>query len=344
MAFKKAVRKGVWIKVALIGPSGSGKTLGALLLAKGIGEKTAYIDTENGRSLYYADRYDFDVMQLLPPYSPERFVDAMRDAYKTGYKTLVIDSASHEWMGKGGCLEIHDSMSGNSWQNWAKVTPRHQAFVDAIAQSPLHVIVCLRGKDEYVVEENAKGKSAPRKVGVGPQMRDGLEYECTLALLIDQQSHTCAVTKDNTGMFDGAMHILKEEHGQQLAEWAGNGGTAQGDWVTPAIQRQTSPQQTPAPEPAPPPPEPPAEPARKAEDVKEYTINGAKYSFVFRGPCSACGIEKDDRGRKKRINTEDGRCYDCTKAGTAPRQDAGAEPQQTNDEPPPEAYDDDLPF
>jgi len=100
----------------------------------------------------------------------------------------------------------------------------------------------------------------------------------------------------------------------------------------------------PAPEPVPPPPEPPAEPAQKPEDVKEYTINGAKYSFVFRGPCSACGIEKDDRGRRKRINTEDGRCYDCTRAGTAPRQDAGAEPQQTNDEPPPEAYDDDLPF
>lgn len=222
--FTRAERKQAFLKIALIGPSGSGKSLGALLLAQGLESRVAVIDTEARRSEYYADRFAFDVLHLDAPYKPERYIEAVNAAISAGYETIIIDSASHEWIGTGGCLEIVDSMKGggNSFSAWGKVTPRHNNFIDIIVQAPAHVILTLRGKDEYVVED-VNGKKVPRKIGIGAQMRDGLEYECTVSLLIDQQSHTYSVAKDNTGIFDGRVGMLCAADGQKLLEWARSG-------------------------------------------------------------------------------------------------------------------------
>ena len=47
-SFQKAERKKAKLRLALTAPSGGGKTYSALLLAKGLGGKIAFIDPENG--------------------------------------------------------------------------------------------------------------------------------------------------------------------------------------------------------------------------------------------------------------------------------------------------------
>lgn len=224
--FQKAVRTQVKLRVALIGPSGSGKTYSALRLAKGIGGRVAFIDTEGDRGTYYADEFDYDRLQLDPPYAPERYITAIRNAESAGYDVLIMDSASHEWIGKGGILEIHGNMTGNSYTNWNAVTPRHDAWVDAQVRCRCHLIITMRGKDEYVVAENEKGKQAPKKIGVGPVQRGGLEYEYTVAFLIDQGKHIASSTKDNTHLFEQFFDVLTEEHGAKLKAWAESGAPA----------------------------------------------------------------------------------------------------------------------
>jgi hypothetical protein len=223
----KATRNQIKLRAALIAPSGGGKTFSALRLAKGMGEKTGLIDTENHRALYYATEFDFQHIPFNPPFSPENYIAAIDFAIANGCKTIILDSASHEWMGLGGILNIKDSMPPSQFQNgfakWAVLTPRHDAFIDKIQRSDAHLIVCLRGKDEYVLEQNDKGKQVPRKVGVGMQMRDGLEYECTVALLIDQETHKFSVTKDNTHLFENRYDILTEKDGEALKMWAETG-------------------------------------------------------------------------------------------------------------------------
>lgn len=224
MAFQisKAERTKVKLRIALIGPSGGGKTYSALRLAKGIGGKVVLIDTEAGRGLHYAQEFDYFHIPFDPPFTPERYIEAIEAAEAYGAETIIIDSASHEWVGKGGLLETHGNMPGNSWANWRQITPRHDKFLDKLLRSSSHIISCLRGKDEYVAEEK-DGKQTPKKVGMGPQMRDGFEYEAILTFLIDQQNHVASAMKDNTHLFDGKFDKLTEKDGELLREWAESG-------------------------------------------------------------------------------------------------------------------------
>jgi len=216
---KKATRRKLFLKMALIGPSGSGKTYSALKLAKGIGGNTLLVNTEGDRGYIYADEFEYDIVDITPPFVPETFIEAIQYAEKEGYTTVIMDSASHEWAGRGGLLELHDSMPGNSYTNWAKITPRHNAFLDAMLYCKAHLIACLRGKDQYVLEEK-NGKQVPKKVGLGAEQRPGFEYECQLTLLIEQDTHITSPMKDNTHIFDGKYEILTEKHGQLLKAWA----------------------------------------------------------------------------------------------------------------------------
>lgn len=224
--FKKAKREKAKIKIALIGPSGSGKTYSALRLASGlVGEegKIALIDTESRRSTYYADEFSFDIEELEAPYSPERYIEIIDSAEKAGYDCLIIDSATHEWSGVGGCLDIHSKMPGNSYTNWAKVTPRHNKFIEKVLRCDMHVISTIRGKDQYVLEQDDRGKNIPKKVGMGGVQRDGIEYEYTCTFMLDIDNHIATTQKDNTHLFEGDYEVLTEQHGQKLAEWADSG-------------------------------------------------------------------------------------------------------------------------
>lgn len=225
MRFEKAERKQIRLRVGLIGPSGSGKSYSALRLAKGMGGPIALIDTEGRRSELYADEFDFSVLHLEEPFSPEKYIEAIRTAEENGFKVIIIDSASHEWTGNGGILDMKSKMSErNDFTKWAKLTPRHNRFLDKIIHCSSHLIVSVRGKDQYILEENEKGKQQPKKVGVGGEQRGGFEYELLVSFLIDQESHVATVSKDNTHLFEGRYDLLTEEDGKRLIEWAESGG------------------------------------------------------------------------------------------------------------------------
>lgn len=223
MAFVKAKKEKIWTKVLLGGSSGSGKTYSALRLATGLarkcGSEIAAVDTEAGRIRYYANEFEFSDMQLTEPFTPEKYISAIEDAVNSGFKVLIIDSISHEW---NYCVDIHDKMPGNSWTNWSKVTPRHDAFMEKILQAPIHIIATVRGKDEYVLEEK-NGKQTPKKVGLGFKQRDGVEYNYTATFNIAQDTHIAEATKDNTHIFEGRYEVLTEKDGEALYDWANAG-------------------------------------------------------------------------------------------------------------------------
>lgn len=225
VSFQKAKREKVWLKILLSGPSGSGKSYSGLRLASGIyekvgGEGIAVADTENGRIRFYADQFEFSDFQLKEPYTPESYIEVIDAAVDAGFKVLMIDSITHEWKYLN---DTHDKMPGsNSWANWKTLKPRHNRFMEKILQSPIHLIVTARGKDEYV-QEDKNGKKVPKKVGVGSEQEKGLEYNYAVAFNIDQESHVASVSKDNTHLFDGRFDVLTEKDGKALADWANSG-------------------------------------------------------------------------------------------------------------------------
>jgi hypothetical protein len=220
--FQKAVRSQAKLKLAITGPSGSGKTFSALRLAKGMGGKVAVIDTENGSASLYSDRFEFDVLELEPPFTTDKYIAAIQGAVAAGYQTLIIDSATHQWAGEGGILDRKakmDSRPGsNSYTNWNTMTPEHEKFKSAILQSDIHVIVTLRSKQEYILETNDKGKQAPKKVGLAPIQRDALEYEFTVVFDI-AMNHEAEVSKDRTGLFVDKVFQVSEQTGETVAKW-----------------------------------------------------------------------------------------------------------------------------
>lgn len=223
--FKKAQRKNAKLRLAIAGPTGSGKTFGALLLAKGIGGRIAVADTENSSAELYDDIVEFEHANLQPPYTPEKFIDAIKAAERAGFDTLIIDSITHEWSGVGGCLEIVDKLAsttfkGNSWGAWSQVTPRHRKFIDAMLQSSINIIVTLRSKMETVQVEN-NGKKKVEKVGMKAEQRDGIEYEFSTVLDLTHDNLALA-TKDRSRLFL-EPHCLTENDGVLLKQWLNSG-------------------------------------------------------------------------------------------------------------------------
>jgi hypothetical protein len=235
MQIRKAQRCAIKIKLAITGPSGSGKTLGALLLAKGlVGDgRILVIDSEDGSSNLYSDHkltagVDYDVLELDAPYNTQKYIEALALGQKEGYDVIVIDSISHAWAGEGGILDKKnaiDSRGGNSFTNWGKVTKDHELFKSKIVHAKCHVIVTMRSKQEYIIESNDKGKQAPRKVGLAPVQREGMEYEFT-TVFDCAMDHTYEVSKDRTGLFDGRMEKLSIDTGAEIKDWLSGGAEA----------------------------------------------------------------------------------------------------------------------
>ena len=232
MAFvaQKALREKIFTKVALMAPSGGGKTFSALKLATGmkaelekIGKKKVRIlvaNTEQARGRYYANEFDYDIIDLVEPFYPEQFIEAIDYAVDNKYDILIMDSTSPEWEGKGGCLELQQK-AGGTYQAWGKVTPRHDAFINRLATSPIHLIATMRGKDQYEIEKDNNGKTSIKKLGVGAKQRDGFEYEFTCTFTIDQKTHMAESQKDNTHIFENDNgFLLSEAHGRRIIEWA----------------------------------------------------------------------------------------------------------------------------
>lgn len=231
MKFQKSTRKKAKLRLALTGPSGSGKTFGALKLAQGLGGKIAVIDTERGSASLYSHLCEFDVLELDPPYTPERFIEAVEAAESAGYETLIIDSITHEWSGVGGCLELVDEVArakfkGNTWSAWNDVTPRHRAFLDALMRSQMHIIATMRSKTETAqTEEN--GRKRVVKLGMKAEQREGAEYEFTVVLDLVHDGHYAVPSKDRTGLFDDSNpKPISEDTGRLLLQWLESGEDA----------------------------------------------------------------------------------------------------------------------
>lgn len=222
---RKAERKKAKIRLGLSAVSGGGKTYSALNIAYGLcgdWNKIAIIDTENNSADLYAHLGDFNVLELHAPYTPERYIEAIKTCEEAELEVIIIDSITHEWDGKGGCLEIMDSLGGK-YQDWAKVTPRHQSFIDAILQSKAHVITTVRRKQDYEMSKGSDGKVKVEKAGLKEVTREGFEYELTVNLELDIR-HNATASKDRTGLFMGRPAFIPSvETGEMIKEWCESG-------------------------------------------------------------------------------------------------------------------------
>jgi AAA domain len=221
-------RKG---RILLWGKSGAGKTLTALKLARGLAgpEGTiCVIDTDFEASTLYADAHRFDIEAVDPPFEPDKLTRILK-ALGPRYDVLVLDTGTHEWTGAGGCLEMRDRealrLKDNSWAAWAKVTPAHQKFLEALLRCPAHLIVTLRAKTVTEQTKDEKGKPVVLDLGLFPQQRyDGEEfvYGLDISGRLDPEGDGVHLTITNTryGRWHGASFLNPDEAlGAELATW-----------------------------------------------------------------------------------------------------------------------------
>lgn len=238
MQLKQSQRQQVRLRLGLSGASGFGKSYSALLLAYGITQdwsKIAVIDTENSSASLYSDLGNYKVLDLQAPYSPERYIQAIELCEKSGIEVIIIDSASHEWNGSGGCLEIHEKLGGR-FQDWANVTPRHQAFINKILQSSCHVITTTRRKMDYSIDIGSNGKTKVVKHGTKEITRDGFEYELTINFELVNENHLAKASKDRTGLFmNKPEFLITSQTGKMILDWC-NAGIAETATIATSVQ------------------------------------------------------------------------------------------------------------
>ncbi|MBS9766550.1 MAG: AAA family ATPase [Flavobacteriaceae bacterium] len=222
MELKQSKRQNVKLRLGISGASGFGKTHSALLLAYGMTQdwtKIAVIDTENSSASLYSDLGNFNVLDLKAPYSPIRYIKAIEVCEKAGMEVIIVDSISHEWQGTGGCLQMHEQLGGR-FQDWSKITPLHQQFIDKILQSTCHIITTTRRKIDYSLDIGNNGKTKVVKHGTKEITRDGFEYELTVNFELVNEQHLCKASKDRTGLFmNKPEFIITEQTGQKLLKW-----------------------------------------------------------------------------------------------------------------------------
>lgn len=264
MAFqiRKAERTQVAPKIAISGPSGAGKTLSALMIAYGITKdwsKILVIDTENNSSELYSNATikniskqigQFDVIEFESPYSPQRYCEAVIEATKSGqYQVVIIDSLSHSWNAAGGALDmVNNSNEINSYAKWKHVTPAFNKMINTILQAKCTIISTLRAKQGYVMETNDKGRQAPKKIGLEPIIRDGIEFEFTTVFDMNLD-HYAMTSKDRTGLFNGQI-VMDDSVGRLFEEWRISGSPIVREY--PSDITTFAPQQPTAPPVAPP--------------------------------------------------------------------------------------------
>jgi hypothetical protein len=228
IVIRKAERKRAKLRLALCGPSGAGKTYSAIDIAVGLGGKIGMIDTENGSGDLYADRADYSITELGPPYTPARYIEIIKEYEADGFNILIIDSLTHAWAGEGGILDMADAASkamksGNSFAAWRHITPEHNKLVNAILQSKMHIIATIRAKPDYDTSKDDKGKTVIQKLGLAPIQREGIDYEFTTVLDLSIDGHIAKASKDRTGIFDGKFITPSPETGKILLEWLNSG-------------------------------------------------------------------------------------------------------------------------
>jgi hypothetical protein len=247
ITFRPAVRAEVALLVGLAGSSGSGKTFSAMRLASGIaGERRfAFIDTEARRGLHYADQFAFDHADLTPPFTPDRYAEAIKAADDAGYPVIVVDSISHVWAGEGGVLDWQDAeldrMAGDDWKKreavkmaaWIKPKMAHKAMVQRLLQVRAHLILCFRAEEkiEMIRGDDGKMKIIPKVTATGldgwvPVTEKNLPYELTASFLLMASKpgvpHPIKLQEQHRLVFPLDKPIT-EASGKLIAEWAAGG-------------------------------------------------------------------------------------------------------------------------
>lgn len=228
--FTPATKEQAKARIALAGPSGSGKTYTALVTARalaGPSGRMAVIDTERESASLYADEFAFDTLNMHA-YDPRDLAKALAAAAEARYDVVIVDSLSHFWMGIDGMLEQVDkaakrSYGGNSFGGWKDARPIERAMIDALLAYPGHVIVTMRTKTEWVVQENDKGRKEPKRIGTKPEQREGIEYEFTIVGDMDLE-HTLVISKSRAKpLSDAVIRTPDETFGLTVLDWLGQG-------------------------------------------------------------------------------------------------------------------------
>ena len=258
------IRPGVREKIGLLfgvgGPSGSGKTYTALLLATGIGGKIGMIDTEAGRALHYAPppgkkanpakgTFDFLHLDFSPPFTPERYVDAVRALEEEGVNVIVIDSMTHEWLGEGGCSDIQaaeaermakDKKTGEilPWKlevvtapSWKIPKRRHTRMMSRFVQTRTHIIFCFRAQVKVKLVKRPGEGTEVVPIGFQPLCEKNFPYELSGSFLLHPNKPGCPdyslphkLNADLQNIFrDG--ELVGIEAGRRLKEWSEVGET-----------------------------------------------------------------------------------------------------------------------
>jgi len=223
--FIKATKKKCKARIAITGVTGAGKTYSALRIAQGLGDKIAFLDTERRSASKYSDRFNFDVAEVEQA-KIDKVIEVINGAGQAGYDVLIIDSLTHAWQELLADIDklAKTKYKGNSFQAWGEGTPRQKQLVNAILDSPCHVIATMRAKMEYSVDIDSKtGKRVPTKIGLGAEQGKGIEYEFDMLLEISQE-HVAQVTKDRTGKFqDALIEYPDEQLGKDIKAWLDDG-------------------------------------------------------------------------------------------------------------------------
>lgn len=259
MPFEKATREKTKLRIALMGPTNSGKTFGGMRIGKGviqaamdaaeqeyteedIFEKMAVIDTERRRSKFYADRDDlpmstkqFYFMDLTPPYDPNRYISAIKEAEElVGPEgVIIVDSLTHAWSGTGGVLDIKQRIekqkNKNSYTAWADASKEQNKLIDVLMSVDCHIIVTMRSKMHYEIKEDDTTKrNKVEQLGLKPIQRDDTEYEFDITLMLEKTNNSAYITKDTTFLKSIAddednIGILDENLGKRLYRWLNEG-------------------------------------------------------------------------------------------------------------------------
>lgn len=247
LAFTEATKEQAKARLALQGPSGSGKTYTALLIAQEWGTKTGVVDTENRSALKYArcpggcshpDEFDFRHLPLTK-YDPSTLIEVLALATAAQFDTLIIDSFTHFWSGTDGMLEQVEkaakrSAGGNNFGGWKEMRPVERRMLGAMLAFEGHLIITMRSKTEYAIEEDARGRKVPRKIGLKADQREGLDYEMDVVGEMDLDN-TLTITKSRCRPLSGAViNRPGKEFADTLSAWLNQGETR----ATPAMFRQ----------------------------------------------------------------------------------------------------------
>ena len=234
-------RDGMKLLISLFGMSETGKTYSALKLAAGIEPdpmKRGLMDTEGGqRGRAYVDAIDGGYMygELTPPFTPERYAEALMDFVNAGVTTLVVDSVSHVWMAEGGILDmVEQATNKNEQAKWEKPKRRLGKLTNKWLSCGLHLILCSRGKQPLIEGRSPDGRKILIPGPVVPIQEKSLKFDLTIMahMLGDGRF---SVDKSEGGKCPGPLRdifasgaLMNEDMGRRLIAWIGEQDTRSG--------------------------------------------------------------------------------------------------------------------